>query len=81
MDMSEAGGVPHEFDSTLQEYINSPSYYKVDGKPFISTFDSGGLNASQWAEWKDTALNSTQMYFCPDFDDTVNYYNATDAWW
>lgn len=59
----------------------SLSYYHFSpGRPFITTFSDGGLNHTQWADWKSTALNN-QLYFCPDFDGTAGYTSGADGWW
>ena len=48
--------------STFHFAANHPNYYRVNGRPFFSTFD-GEFNDTFWVDWKvNSGLNP---YFCP----------------
>ena len=63
--------------NTIRKYANSPGQFKVNGLPFVSTFEGRG-NASDWA----TIRQSTPLFFVPewtsispnDFKSTYEHY-------
>ncbi|KAK3366756.1 glycoside hydrolase family 71 protein [Lasiosphaeria ovina] len=46
----------------IQKFAGDPAYFKVDGKPFVSTFE-GPANAPDWPDIK----KSTNCFFVPDW--------------
>jgi len=83
MDTWAAGNAnkwPVDYYQILADFKGHDAYYKgPNGFSFISTFADGGLNASQWLEWKDSWAN--ELYFVPDFDGTLGYYQQDPGWW
>lgn len=48
--------------ATIRTYANSPAQFKVNGLPFVSTFE-GTAKASDWA----TIRQSTPLFFVPEW--------------
>jgi glucan endo-1,3-alpha-glucosidase len=60
----------------LAPYAKQSAYYKVDGRPFVSTYSGGTISNSQWNTGFIQPLISTHgitPYFVPDFDDFSGY--------
>ena len=51
--------------STFHFAANHPNYYRVNGRPFFSTF-GGEFHDDFWVEWK--ASSGLNPYFCPLLD-------------
>ncbi|KAJ7116114.1 glycosyl hydrolase family 71-domain-containing protein [Mycena crocata] len=73
-------GHPDLYNDLLHRFVGRAAYFKVNGKPYVTTFSDGGLTREQWNAWKLDALG-TNLYFCPDFDGTPGYTTGADAWW
>lgn len=60
----------------LAPYAKKDAHYKVDGKPFVSTFNGGKKSSDDWKSGFIEPLKSTHgitPFFVPDFDDADNY--------
>ena len=79
LDMS-ADNTLSDYTSLLQQYLGNEAYYTAGPQnyPFLSTFDSGNLEPSDWSNFKSSFAN--ELYFVPDFDDTAGYYTDTNDW-
>ncbi|KAJ7181314.1 glycoside hydrolase [Mycena crocata] len=75
-----AGGHPELYNDIVRGYVGKPAYFKVNGKPYITTFSDGGLTNDEWKAWKLNTLQNN-LYFCPDFDGTDGYTSGADGWW
>ncbi|KAJ7167709.1 glycoside hydrolase [Mycena filopes] len=75
-----AGGHPDLYNDLVRGYVGNVAYFKVNGKPFITTFSDGGLTNDAWAAWKLNTLQNN-LYFCPDFDGTAGYTTGANDWW
>lgn len=54
-------------DALIKQYFPQKAYYKVDGKPFLSTFRGGNI------DWTDFLASHGNPYFVPNFDDRTEY--------
>ena len=65
------------FASFVAQYAGNSAYYKVDGRPFISTFNGGTYSNSDWqSNFIQPLINDGyNPFFVPDFDDTSGYPN------
>ena len=74
-DMSWNEIQPSAIPSWISTYISRPSYYRVDGRPFISTYQGGTLNNSDWdlGMRQPMAAAGNNPYFVPDFDNWPGY--------
>lgn len=69
-----------QYDSLITAFKDHDAYHRgPNGKPFFSTFSSGGMQSDEWETWK--AKWSQDVYLVPDFDDTAGYNTSADAWW
>lgn len=63
----------------LIKYVGHASYYKVDNKPFVSTFWGGKISSDEWnndfRQLLKTKHNVTP-FFIPSFDDMDGYPNG-----
>ncbi|KAL4866187.1 glycosyl hydrolase family 71-domain-containing protein [Aspergillus spectabilis] len=61
----------------LARFSGHESYYKVDGKPFVSTFWGGEIPNSQWESdfIQPLIANQSKPFFVPDFDDWFGWPN------
>ncbi|KAL3455761.1 glycosyl hydrolase family 71-domain-containing protein [Aspergillus heterothallicus] len=61
----------------LSRFSSQEAYYKVDGRPFVSTFWGGNIPNSQWDSDFIQPLTSTgsRPFFVPDFDDWSGWPN------
>ncbi|KAL2845295.1 glycoside hydrolase [Aspergillus pseudoustus] len=61
----------------LSRFSSHESYYKVDGKPFVSTFWGGRISNSQWNTdfIQPLIANDSRPFFVPDFDDAPTWPN------
>ncbi|KAJ0415233.1 glycosyl hydrolase family 71-domain-containing protein [Aspergillus carlsbadensis] len=61
----------------LQRFSTHESYYRVDGKPFVSTFWGGNIPNSQWESdfIRPLAGTNSTPFFVPDFDDWSGWPN------
>ncbi|RDW79470.1 hypothetical protein BP6252_04108 [Coleophoma cylindrospora] len=57
------------FVPLLTQWITFNSYYKVDGKPFVSTYSDSKEEATEWQTFRDSF--DTCIYFVPMFDGNV----------
>lgn len=69
-DMSWGTIQPSDLPAFLANYITRSSYYKVDGKPFVSTYYGGTFTSDQWnSGFRQPMVSSgTTPFFVPDFD-------------
>ncbi|KAF7337109.1 Glucan endo-alpha-glucosidase agn1 [Mycena venus] len=74
-----SGGHPELYTTLINGYSKIDGYFHVNGLPYVTTFSDGGLNNSQWLDWK--ASLEGPIYFCPDFDGTLGYTTGDDGWW
>ena len=64
----------------LRDFLGHPAWLLgPNGYPFISTYSSGGMTSPEWISWKNTLAN--ELYFVPDFDDTLGYNTSDPGWW
>ncbi|PNY26291.1 Glucan endo-1,3-alpha-glucosidase [Tolypocladium capitatum] len=70
---------PADIPAFLATYSTHSSYYKVNGKPFVSTFWGGkSYSNSQWdSDFRQTLSSRYGIvpFFVPDFDDWPGYPN------
>jgi glucan endo-1,3-alpha-glucosidase len=61
----------------LTRFSSHESYYKVDGRPFVSTFWGGNIPNTQWdADFiQPLVANNSRPFFVPDFDDWSGWPN------
>ncbi|KAL2845119.1 glycosyl hydrolase family 71-domain-containing protein [Aspergillus pseudodeflectus] len=61
----------------LTRFASHESYYKVDGRPFVSTFWGGNIPNTQWdADFiQPLVANNSRPFFVPDFDDWSGWPN------
>lgn len=61
----------------VQNYSTHPSYYTVNGRPFLSTYSGGTqtFGSSSVNDFWTTAFQQYNLnpYFVPDFDNAPNY--------
>lgn len=90
LDMGGGNLAENDYRSWLgkvNQYVNRPSYYRVNGRPFLSTFRGGTLRFGQSsvdAGWQyifqQTGLTgNNKPYFVPNFDDASSY--NTGSFW
>lgn len=71
---------PTDYASLLRDFKGHDAYYKgPNGFSMVSTFADGGLTADEWNDWKLSWAN--EVYFIPDFDGTLGYYQQDPGWW
>jgi glucan endo-1,3-alpha-glucosidase len=69
---------PSDIPPFLTTYAKRASYYKVDGKPFVSSYYGGTISNDQW----DTGFRQPLVaqgltpFFVPDFDNWPGYPNG-----
>ena len=70
-DMSWGTITPADIPPFLQNYISHSSYYTVNGRPFVSTYDGGSTSNADWQSGFKAPLASAGVnpFFVPDFDD------------
>ncbi|KAI9823828.1 MAG: hypothetical protein M1819_001129 [Sarea resinae] len=74
-----SGKGPKDYVPLLQEFPGAEAWYHgPNGLPLLSTFSDGGLTSKEWGDFKNTFAN--QLYFVPDFDGTLGYYEADPGW-
>ncbi|EXF85544.1 hypothetical protein CFIO01_09966 [Colletotrichum fioriniae PJ7] len=69
---------PMNYAWIFQKYKGRPSYYQWNGMPVTGTFSAADIEAPAWMSWKESLSN--EMFFIPDFDATLGYYEAADGW-
>jgi hypothetical protein len=76
------GGPPvlSEYDAILTDFKGHGAYLQgPDGNSFISTYSSGGLQDTDWDAFRTRW--GGEVYFVPDFDDTLGYNTSDPGWW
>ncbi|KAJ7832046.1 glycoside hydrolase [Mycena olivaceomarginata] len=73
-----AGGHPGLYNALLKQFMGHPNYFHVNAVPYVTTFSDGGLQNTEWFNWK---VSIGTMYFCPNFDNTTGYTTGADGWW
>lgn len=90
LDMGGGNLAENDYRSWLgkvNQYVNRPSYYRVNGRPFLSTYQGGTLKFGQSsvdAGWQyifqQTGLTgNNKPYFVPNFADAPSY--NTGSFW
>ncbi|TPX50659.1 hypothetical protein CcCBS67573_g10079 [Chytriomyces confervae] len=68
---------PTSYMAVVTQYASNNAYYKVNGRPFLSTFNGHNLNFGQAnpnAGWKSIFKNAgLNPFFVPDFDNLPGY--------
>jgi len=68
------------YKKILRDYKGHPAYLQgPDGKSFVSSFSSGGLNDVDWSDWRKSWAD--QVYLVPDIDDTAGYNTSDPGWY
>ncbi|KAB8754769.1 hypothetical protein FH972_026558 [Carpinus fangiana] len=71
---------PSQFLALVSQYQGRSSYYQVDGRPFVSTFNGATKTFGQAdanSGWQNAFQNAqVTPYFVPDFDDFNGYPNG-----
>lgn len=77
-DMSWGTITPSDIPPFLQNYITHSSYYRVDGKPFVSTYQGATYSNDEWeSDFRQPMVNDGDTpYFVPDFDNWSGYPNG-----
>ena len=78
-DMSWGNYQVADIPAFLTKYTSHKSYYKVSGKPFVSTFWGGKKSSGEWnSDFRQKLQNNYQVtpFFVPDFDDMPGYPNG-----
>lgn len=72
LDMNQlAGESASTYLGFIKTFMTRGSYYMVDNKPFLSTFNGHTLSNSQWQS--DFRAQGISPFFVPDFDQSPNY--------
>jgi len=83
MDLSAAGEAKKrlvDYRSLFRDFLGHGAWYLgPNGFPFVSTFSDGGLTNDAWIEWKNSL--ASEIYFVPNFDGTLGYYENNPGWW
>ena len=73
-DMSWKAFQPADIPAFINQYASQSVYYKVNNKPFVSTFWGGALGNDAWNSFRQGMSNQGQTpFFVPDFDDASGY--------
>ncbi|KAL7946861.1 glycoside hydrolase [Trichoderma barbatum] len=71
---------PYDYRYIFDAWLGSSAYYRIDNKPLISTFSSGGFSNNNWTDWR--ASLGRDIFFMPDIDETRGYYESGNTvWW
>lgn len=77
MDLAQDSNA-YGFTNLINEYIGNDNYYTYNSLPFLRRFSAAGTRPEYWPWFLATLSND--VYFVPDFDEGLDYYDNFDSW-
>ena len=70
---------PMNYENYLRDHVNRPSYFKIDGRPLVSTFGGEKVTDAEWSGLKgvvDPVLDGKKTLLIPGFFQDVTPANV-----